>query len=215
MTPTKLRHVRLGVTRLVERFRALNSRDRRALLIGALLLLPPLLWIGVVRPWMGAVAETRETILQEEELLARERSLLIRGPSLPADLTEARLTLRRKEARLLQSANAALAEATIAKTIEEMARANNTLLLEVRGTVRPANEPTPPGLLPLRLNVRVESDFQGLLGFLHAMETDPLLIRLIGFSMERREGGTMTLAAVIEAYAPVEPSPEEPVENLT
>jgi hypothetical protein len=154
---------------------------------------------------MAAVAETKETVLQEAELLARERALLERGPTLPSDLGDARLQLKRKGARLLQSGNAALAEAAIAKTIEEMARANNTLLLEVRATARPRGEVAPQGLLPLRLNIRVESDFQGLLGFLHAMETDPLLIRLVGFSMEREEGATMTLTAVIEAYAPLEP----------
>jgi hypothetical protein len=162
---------------------------------------------------MGAVAETRETILQEAELLARERALLQRGPSLPDDLADARLQLKRKGARLLQSGNAALAEAAIAKTIEEIAKANNTLLLEVRATARPRGEAEPTGLLPLRLNVRVESDFQGLLGFLHAMETDPLLIRLVGFSMEREEEATMTLTAVIEAYAPLEPLGTEPAEN--
>lgn len=205
MTPTKLRNVRVGLSRIVARFRALSHKDRRALLIGSLLLLPPLFWIGVARPWMGAVTETRETVLQEAELLARERALMERGPTLPADLEKARLQLERKEARLLQSGNAALAEAAIASTIEEIARANNSLLLEVRGTARPRGEPEPLGLLPLRLNVRVESDFQGLLGFLHAMESDPLLIRLIGLSMERGEGATMTLTAVIEAYAPLEP----------
>jgi len=213
MTPTKLRGIRLGLSRILARFRALSPKDRRALLIGGLLLLPPLLWIGVARPWMAAVADTRETTLQEGELLARERALLARGPTLPSDLADARLRLERKGARLLQSGNAALAEAAIAATIEEMAKANNSLLLEVRGTVRPAGEAVPQGLLPLRLNIRVESDFQGLLGFLHAMESDPLLIRLIGFSMERGDEATMTLTAVIEAYAPAEPLDATPGES--
>jgi len=213
MTPTKLRGIRAGLSRVLHRFRALSNKDRRALLIGGLILIPPLLWIGVARPWMEAVAETRETVLQEAELLARERSLLQRGPTLPSDLGEARLQLKRKGARLLQSGNAALAEAAIAKTIEEIARANNSLLLEVRSTGRPRGEPEPPGLLPLRLNVRVESDFQGLLGFLHAMESDPLLIRLVGFSMDRGDGATMTLTSVIEAYAPLEPLGTTPDES--
>lgn len=205
MTPTRLRGIRSGIARIGARFRGMSPRDRRALLIGCLILLPPLLWIGVVRPWMGMVADTRETVLQEAELLARERALLARGPSLPEDLAAARVRLERKGARLLLSGNAALAEAAIAEVIEEMARENNSLLLEVRSTARPRGEADPPGLLPLRLNIRVESDFQGLLGFLHSMETDPLLIRLIGFSMDREEGSTMTLTAVIEAYAPLQP----------
>lgn len=212
MSATRIRSFRTGLTRIVARFRGMSPRDRRALMLGGLILLPPLLWIGVVRPWMGTVADTRETVLQEAEILARERALLARGPSLPDDLAAARLRLERKGARLLQSGNAALAEAAIAETIEVMARENNSLLLEVRSTARPRGEAAPQGLLPLRLNIRVESDFQGLLGFLHAMETDPLLIRLIGFSMEREEGATMTLSAVIEAYAPLEPLGPQPVE---
>ena len=201
MNPTRLPGVRIATSRLFDRFRSLPQRDRRALLIGCLLLLPPLAWIGVARPWMGAVAEARETVLQEESLLARERELLRRGPTLPSDLERARLTLDRKEARLLSSGNPALAEAAVAEVIEEMARENNSLLLEVRGTTRPGREPVPEGLVPLRLNVRVESDFQGLLGFLNALEANPLLIRLIGFSMERRPEGAMALTAVVEAYA--------------
>jgi hypothetical protein len=65
-------------------------------------------------------------------------------------------------------------------------------------------EVPPPGLVPIRLNVRVESDFEGILDFLHALESDPLLIRVVGLSMQAGESGVMNFMAVIEGYAPRE-----------
>jgi hypothetical protein len=42
------------------------------------------------------------------------------------------------------------------------------------------------------------------LDFLHAIESDPLLIRVVGLSMQAGESGVMNFMTVIEAYAPRE-----------
>ncbi|MEX1258847.1 MAG: type II secretion system protein GspM [Gemmatimonadota bacterium] len=190
-----------SLERLRDRVRALSTRDRRALLLGLLILGPALGWIGIVRPWQSALASLAETAGAEESLLQRERALLREAPTLPGRLSEARATLARKEARLVQSVNPALAEAEVVGLVEELARANRALFLEARSVALGVGEEPPPGLIPIRLNVRVESDFEGILDFLHAIESDPLLIRVVGLSMQAGESGVMNFMAVIEAYA--------------
>jgi len=193
-----------GLRGLPDRVRALPSRDRRALLLGLLILVPTLGWIGVVQPWQNALASLAETAEAEEAVLQRERSLLVEAPTLPGRLEEARGSLARKEARLVRSANPALAEAELVGLVEELARESRALFLEARSVALGVGEEPPPGLVPIRLNVRVESDFEGILDFLHALESDPLLVRVVGLSMQAGESGVMNFMAVIEAYAPRE-----------
>jgi hypothetical protein len=187
-----------------ERVRGLSPRDRRALVLGLLVLGPALAWIGVVRPWQRAVAATAENTAAEEALLQRERTLLREAPTLPDRLGAARAALARKEARLVRSANPALAEAEVVGVVEELARESRALFQEARSVALAVGEEPPPGLVPIRLNIRVESDFEGILDFLHALESDPLLIRVVGLSMQAGESGVMNFMAVIEAYAPRE-----------
>jgi hypothetical protein len=193
-----------GLRGVRERVRGLSPRDRRALVLGLLVLGPALAWIGVVRPWQRAVAATAENTAAEEALLQRERTLLREAPTLPDRLGAARAALARKEARLVRSANPALAEAEVVGVVEELARESRALFQEARSVALAVGEEPPPGLVPIRLNIRVESDFEGILDFLHALESDPLLIRVVGLSMQAGESGVMNFMAVIEAYAPRE-----------
>jgi hypothetical protein len=187
-----------------DRFGGMTSRDRRALLLGLLILGPALGWIGIVRPWQNALVSLEESAEAEQAILRRERALLREAPTLPVRLDEARTQLARKESRLVRSANPALAEAELVGLVEELARESRALFLEARSVALGVGEEPPAGLVPIRLNVRVESDFEGILDFLHALESDPLLIRVVGLSMQAGESGVMNFMAVIEAYAPRE-----------
>jgi hypothetical protein len=201
--------------RIGDRIRALPDRDRRALLIGVLLLAPALLWIAVVRPYTGAVAELQDRVVSERALLERERSVLREGPMLPARLDAARADLARWESRLIRSANLALAEAEVSSLLEEIARENRVLLQEVRATPVPREATPPAGLRPIRLTARGESDFEGVLSFLHGMEKDPLLLRVVGLSVDRAasggqgsgnanppQPGAVSFVVIVEAFAP-------------
>jgi len=53
----------------------MTSRERRTVTIGALVLLPALLYIWAVRPYQTALSEAREQLLTERATLARERRL--------------------------------------------------------------------------------------------------------------------------------------------
>jgi hypothetical protein len=192
---------RFGGWRLFERFRALPSRDRRAVVLGLTVLVPAVLWLGVARPWWTALQDLRASTVAEQDLLDRERALLRDAPELPGRLSEARAAMARKEALLVQSRNLALAEAVVTEIVEARARESRALLLETRSVARDPFASAPEGLVPIRLNVRVESDFEGILDFLHALEAEPLLLRVFAFSIQPGEDGAMNLSATIEAYA--------------
>jgi hypothetical protein len=100
-----------------------------------------------------------------------------------------------------------LAEATVTQAIQDRARQSQALLLEARSVARDPLAPAPAGLISIRLNIRVESDFEGILDFVYALEADPLLLRVFAFSIEPDGDGAMTLAATVEAYALGMPPP--------
>ncbi len=202
--------------RVGDRIAGLPERDRRALLLGALLLVPALLWVGVVRPYAGAVEEIRDRVVSERALLERERAVLREGPGLPLRLESATRELARWEAGLVRSPNLALAEAEVTGLLEELARESRVLLQEVRATPAPPGAPPAAGLRPIRLTARGESDFEGVLRLLHGMERDPLLLRVVGLSVDRPSGGqqgsgggqegtqpgAVSFVVIVEAFAP-------------
>ena len=211
--------------RAAERMRGLSQRDRRALLLGGVVLGPALVWMGVVRPYRGLLDDYRDRLVAEQALLDRERGVLEEVPTLPARLDAARTALDGWNARFVQSANPALAEAEVTSLLGKIARESRVLLQEVGSLTLPPEVVAPEGLLPFRLSVRGESDFEGVLRFLNGMEQDPLLLRIVGLSMEPvpftpgggggrgggappSQPGAMTFVVIVEAYVPGEPAPE-------
>jgi hypothetical protein len=201
---------------LLDRLRGLPARDLRALVIGATLLAPMLLWAGVVRPYRSALADFQDRLAAERSLLEREKAILGEAPRLPGRLEEARVALERWEEGLVHSPNPALAEAEVSALLESIARDSRVLLQEARAMALPPDAPQPEGLTPFRLSVRGESDFEGVLAFLDGMEREPLLLRIVGLSVEpvARGGGggrgggaavqpgTMTFVVIVEAFVP-------------
>jgi hypothetical protein len=185
-------------------------------MLGAALLVPMLLWAGVVRPYRSALAGLEDRLAAERSLLERERAVLREAPELPGRLEEARVALARWEAGLVHSLNPALAEAEVTALLETIARDSRVLLQEVRAMALPPDAARPEGLVPFRLSVRGETDFEGVLAFLDGMEQEPLLLRIVGLSVEPAAGGggggrgggpavqpgTMTFVAIVEAFVP-------------
>jgi hypothetical protein len=200
---------------------ALNTRDRRALLLGALVLLPALLWLAVVRPYNGKLTEVREQIASERSLLVREQQLLARAQSLPDDIAEAEAAAERAELRLVRAPNTPLAEAELSSYLESVASVSRVLLHAMRGVELRRNETFPTPVRPIRLAVTGESDLIGVVNFLNALEGSPLLIRIRELLIKPvyedgsngRGGGTptgiMEFSLTIEAFAPAEANATE------
>lgn len=203
----------------------IGERDRRAIRIGLAIVVPALLWVGAVRPYRTALTELRDRIAAERALLAREEALIAASDELPRLLDAAADQTRRSELRLVRASNAPLAEAEVTGFLQDVAGLSRVLLQELRGL-----EPEPGtaglatgGLVPIRLAIRGESDLEGVMTFLHRIETSPLLLRVIELSIEpvlerprrsrRRDDdddpppppvqtGVVSFVLVIDAYAP-------------
>jgi hypothetical protein len=202
---------------LGDRLRALSTRDRRALLLGVVVLGPALAWALVVRPYRSTLQNLQDRLASESALLEREKAVLAEAGTYPARLEAARTALSQWDARFVRSANPALAEAETTAVLEEVARENRVLLQEVRTMPLPPGSSAPEGLVPIRLSVRGESDFEGVLRFLNGMEQHPLLLRVAGLSVEpvppstagggrgggpATQPGAMTFVVIVEAFIP-------------
>lgn len=210
------------VASLQRAFEGLAPRDRRALLAGALVLLPALLYVAAVRPYFAALSDVRARAAVERGLLERELALLAQAPTLPGQVERASDEAARAELRLVRAANVPLAEAELTQYLETVASISRVLLQELRGVepARGAAEPL-PGMRPIQLAVRGESDLEGVVTFLSRVEESPLLLRVTGLSIEpvteRAAGearggaraapaptGVIQFGLVIEGYAPPE-----------
>jgi hypothetical protein len=208
-------------SRIADAFHRLSYRDRRALVLGLLILVPAALWLFAVQPYRAALAGVTERIAAERALLEREEALLDAAPTLPARLDEAARAAERAQTGLVRAANAPLAEAELTEYLEEMAALSRVLLQEIRGDAPDARaEPEPLNLQKIRLSVQGESDLEGVMTFLHRVENSPLLLRTVALSIEpvmerppqrrrddddqppppQRPTGVMRFALVVEGF---------------
>ncbi len=163
---------------------AMAPRDRRALLLGAAVLLPALLWVLAVRPYRAALAEVRDRTEGERALLVRELELLASEGRLSSALAQAEAAADAVEDRVLRAPSLVLAEGELTRLLEEAASRSRVLLEEIRGGELARGEEPPPGLAVVRLHLRGESDMEGVLTFLDEMEGSPLLLRIRGLALE-------------------------------
>jgi hypothetical protein len=197
--------------------RTLDARDRRAVVIGLIVLVPALLYTGAVRPYRSALQEVRDRTTTERALLAREEALLASAATLPHTVEAASTRAHAASTRLVRASNMPLAEAELTGLLESVAALSRVLLQEMRA-VEPrtrAADDVAPSLRVLRLAVRGESDLEGVLTFLQRIENNPLLLRVVELSLEpvyegsaragdRRNTGVIQFAITIEAFAPAE-----------
>jgi hypothetical protein len=198
----------------------LSARDRRAIRIGTLVLLPALLWVGVVRPYRSLWGETQDRLDAERALLARERALLEGAAALPDSVREAGRQIAAARDRLVDAPTLELAEAELTSVLERLAAASRVLLEEMRGIEPPRSADRLPDLEPIRLAVRGQSDLNGVTAFLRRIEESRWLFRVEELSIQpapetptpsprAREPqveaeppaqGTLEFALIIEAY---------------
>ena len=185
-------------------WRTMKPRDRRAIVIGALVLLPGLLFIWGVRPYRAALGDARDQLATERAAFAREQAAVDnarRNPTLRHAADSAMAAMR---PRLFEGKDDVMAGAELASYLGDVAR-DTRVWLEDAAT-RPAT-PAVNGVRTLRVEIRAESDLLGTLMFLQRLERGEKLVRVERLDISRTPRGqnedqeTLSIAATLAGYA--------------
>lgn len=187
----------------------LSPRDRRAALLGAAVVGAALLQALVAAPFLGALAEARDALAAERALLARETELLASAAAYPGAFEAGAERLLAAAPRLMSGEDAGAGAAALAGYLRGTARMAPTHLVRL--------EPAPtreagPGVRALPVAVAGEGDLEGILTFLHLLETGPKLLHLADLRLEAapapRGGAAYAAAGAYPLPAPGAEGPE-------
>jgi hypothetical protein len=183
----------------------MNVRDRRALLLGAAVLLPAFLYIWGVKPFRAALADTRDRIASEREVLARERAAVLAAQRNPERQLAADSAMRATMPRLFTGRDDVMASAELVSYLGDAARKSHVWLQDA-GT-RPASAAA-GGVRALHVEIRGESDLQGILTFLQELERGEKFVTVERIDLSRSgrvgkqdEAETIELAASIVGFS--------------
>ena len=199
----------------------MSPKDRRAILFGALIVLPSLLYIWGVRPYRTALAETRDELEIERLALSRELTAVRETRADPGGARAADSALASVRPRLFEGRDDAIASAQLASYLGNVARRSRVLLQDAN--TRPSVT-LPEGIRTLRVEVRAESDAQGVATFLQNLEAGEKLVRVDRMEISRVPGledrngfETLSIAATISgfAFAPLPPAPVDTAKRGT
>ena len=153
----------------------MQPRERRTIVIGALVLLPGLLFVYGFRPYQAALSDARDQLATERMALAREKVAIATAQQNPQMQHIADSAMRAMQPRLFEGKDDVMASAELAAYIGDLARGARVWLQDA-GT-RPATA-AGDGVRTLRVEIRAESDLLGTLMFLQALERGEKLVRV-------------------------------------
>ena len=180
------------------------SRDRRAVILGAGILLPALLFIWGVRPYRAALADARDQLATERATLARERAAIATARRNPHLQHVADSAMRAMRPRLFEGKDDVMASAELASYLGEVASDTRVWLQDA--STRPSL-PASDGVRTLHVDIRGESDLLGILMFLQALERGDKLVRIDRLDISRtarsenEDVETLTIAATVSGFA--------------
>jgi hypothetical protein len=195
----------------------LNARDRRAALLALAVLVPSLSWIYVARPMRASLAETNDRIVSEHETFAREQAAILGARLGPDRRRVGDSAVVAVGARVFAGPNDVAAGATLVTYLGDVARRSHVWLASAstraasvgiaRSAAAPATAAVADGLRPLRVELRAESDFQGVLDFLDALERGDkiVVVERLDIAKTLRAGQddreTLSVSATVIGYA--------------
>lgn len=183
----------------------ISANERKSIIRGMMIVVPALLYVWGVRPYRAALTEARERLAVEQEALARERGAVAtaqRNPELQ-HLTDS--VLRTIEPRLFEGRDDVMTSSELAAYLGDVAFDSHVWMEDA--STKPVTMST-TGVRTLHVEIRAESDFQGVLTFLQSLERGEKFVRveridishgLSGVGNENAE--TLLLSATIAGYA--------------
>ena len=183
----------------------MSPADRRALIIGAAIVVPSLFFVFGVKPYRAALDGVQSQLAVERDAYARERAAVSAAQRNPQLQHVADSAMQATAPRLFAGRDDVMASAEVATYLGETARANHVWLQEA--ATRPATA-LDGGVRALHVEVRGESDLRGILGFLKTLESGGKLIRVQRLDISVQAGRsdepgveTLALSASIVGYA--------------
>jgi hypothetical protein len=182
----------------------MSTRDRRAVLLGGVFLLPWLVFIWGVRPYRNALTDARDQLATERATLARERAAIATAKKNPQLQHVADSAMRAMQPRLFEGKDDVMASAELASYLGEVAAQTRVWLQDA--STRPSI-PGTEGVRTLRVDIRAESDLLGTLMFLQALERGDKLVRVDRLDISRtrnaedQEIETLTVSATVSGFA--------------
>jgi hypothetical protein len=161
---------------------ALRDRDRTALRRGAMLLLPALAYVWAAKPFLRDLAGTNERLASERALLSQELQLLSVANRYPRALAESERALAEWAPKLFDGPDEMSASANVAYYVSDEARQARVV---VRQMETQKAEAAGDGLTAFPVTLRAESDLEGVMTLLRAVETGGKLVRVEELSIER------------------------------
>ena len=162
----------------------LKPQDRRALLVGSVMLVLLVGYARVLKPGLARLAAERELLADQRALLVRERALVAVAPSLPARLKQVNQVLTTERPRLFAGDSVA-ASAELTAFASQVAQVSGVQLasIEARTPV------TTRGVTRLTADVRGDGSWQQVLSFVRLLEVSGQLIEVSSVRFERGARG--------------------------
>jgi hypothetical protein len=184
-----------------------SARERRTILIGLAAIAVAVLWLYIIPRYRTSLADAREAVATQRDLFARELALLEDAERYPAAYRTADSALLRAAPRLFDERDDVLATARLTSYVAGQALGSRVLLQEAEA--RPTQR-SREGVRRLQVEIRAESDTEGVLRFLNALERGSKLIVVDGITVTREERSqvkgkppatVLVLAATISGFA--------------
>jgi hypothetical protein len=183
----------------------ISAREKRTIILGAAVLLPSLGYIWGVRPYRAAMAETRDALETARLALSREKGAVVTTRTNPNAQRAADSALAMTVPRMFAGQDDAIASSELARYLGGVARQSRVLMQDA--STRPSTT-TPDGIRTLRVEIRAESDLQGIVTFLQALEGGNKLVRVDRLEISRSAGTeekdgfeTLNMAATVSGFA--------------
>jgi hypothetical protein len=190
----------------------MTPRDRRALILGGAIVVPVLLTTWGMRPLVGRFQSLRAEVARERDLMIRERDLLAAVPALDSAAAALEQHLDGASDRLFPGSDPLAASAGLSTYLSELAGRHRVLVLqgETRPPVAAAGD-----LVAVEVGLRAQSDLEGVLALLTALERGARLVEVTRLAIERTapprerepEQETLSLTLIVRGYAGATPSP--------
>jgi hypothetical protein len=184
---------------------SMSASDRRALILGAVVLVPSLFFVFAVKPYRAALADVEQQLSVERDAFARERAAVSAARKNPQMQHAADSAMQAMAPRLFAGPDDVMASAEVATYLGDVARSNHVWLQDA--STRPATA-LDGGVRALHVEIRGESDLRGILEFVTTLESGAKFIRVQRLDISSQPGRsdqpgaeTLALSASIVGYA--------------